>query len=669
MKVAVIGSGISGLAAAHRLRRHAQVALFEAGSYFGGHTHTVDVTLPDRPGPARHARRGHGFSGAQRAHLPRFDWLAGRTGRAHGGVGHVVLGAGAGAGALGAGALEWSGSSLAPCLPSGATWLRPRFLAMLGDLLRFNRLCTALAERGEDRTARWPSRWASFLTSTALALRFATGTFCPCWAASGAAPRTRCCSFPGGHHGALLPQPRPDPNQQPAPVVDGGRAARATTWMPSCKGIGRQAAEHPVRRIQRNAAGVRIQHRAPGASILTPWCWPCTATRPCACWPSPALERNRCWAPSATSPTAPCCTPTPACCPSAVPPGPRGTTSARPASRQESARVCLHYLINRLQPLPFAQPVMVSLNPVRDIAQEQVLGEFDYAHPVFDLAAIRAQALCRSCRARSTPGSAAPGWVTAFMKTASSRAGARPMRCWRKCRSPAGGRMTPAAAPTCAAHRLWPCAAHASAPAPARLCLPTFFLMLPMRTPARSRRRRGCWPCNRPGCLSFFDDATTATAADPSQGGALAWLEALLHAEGIDRRHGEIWLHCYPRVLGYTFKPVSFWYCHRATARLRAIVVEVNNTFGERHCYLLDQPRYGPGAAARKVFHVSPFCAVEGDYRFRVHAAAGPKAWAQRGCVSITTTPKARCCSPAHGGRLEPLDRRQLPPRAVALPP
>ena len=44
-RVAVIGSGISGLAAAHELARDAHVTLFEAGDYFGGHTHTVDVTL------------------------------------------------------------------------------------------------------------------------------------------------------------------------------------------------------------------------------------------------------------------------------------------------------------------------------------------------------------------------------------------------------------------------------------------------------------------------------------------------------------------------------------------------------------------------------------------------------------------------------------------------
>ena len=61
-------------------------------------------------------------------------------------------------------------------------------------------------------------------------------------------------------------------------------------------------------------------------------------------------------------------------------------------SGRESAQVCLHYLLNRLQPLPFTQPVLVSLNPVRDIDPAQVLGSYDYAHPVFDLAAIRAQA-------------------------------------------------------------------------------------------------------------------------------------------------------------------------------------------------------------------------------------------------------------------------------------
>jgi predicted NAD/FAD-binding protein len=60
-------------------------------------------------------------------------------------------------------------------------------------------------------------------------------------------------------------------------------------------------------------------------------------------------------------------------------------------TQQDSTRVCLHYLLNMLQPLPFSQSVVVSLNPVGEIAPQHVHGSFDYAHPVFDLAAIRAQ--------------------------------------------------------------------------------------------------------------------------------------------------------------------------------------------------------------------------------------------------------------------------------------
>ena len=141
---------------------------------------------------------------------------------------------------------------------------------------------------------------------------------------------------------------------------------------------------------------------------------------------------------------------------------------------------------------------------------------------------------------------------------------------------------------------------------------PTFFLLLPLRT----LRDSPCeaLPRNKFGLLSFHD-----RDHGDGRGDALAWLDELLAAEGIRDADGEAWLHCYPRVLGYTFKPVSFWYCHRRDDSLAAIVVEVNNTFGERHCYLLSGPHIGFGRELRadKVFHVSPFCATAGSYRFR----------------------------------------------------
>jgi uncharacterized protein len=143
----------------------------------------------------------------------------------------------------------------------------------------------------------------------------------------------------------------------------------------------------------------------------------------------------------------------------------------------------------------------------------------------------------------------------------------------------------------------------------------TYFLMLPMR--ALRQAGSAALPRNRFGLLSFHD-------RDHGEGGAdsLAWAESLLAADGLlEQADGEIWLHTYPRVLGYAFKPVSFWYCERRDGSLVAVLAEVNNTFGERHVYLLGGTgrslRYGHELSAAKVFHVSPFCSVEGSYRFR----------------------------------------------------
>jgi uncharacterized protein len=155
-------------------------------------------------------------------------------------------------------------------------------------------------------------------------------------------------------------------------------------------------------------------------------------------------------------------------------------------------------------------------------------------------------------------------------------------------------------------------------PAANAFVYPTWFVLLPMR----SLRAQPCdgLPRNRRGLLSFHDRDHGDGRSD-----ALAWLDELLAGEGVNDANGEVWLHTYPRVLGFVFKPVSFWYCHRDDGGLAAIVAEVNNTFGERHCYLLAGSGlgYGRELVARKVFHVSPFCEVQGEYRFRFMRTAG----------------------------------------------
>jgi uncharacterized protein len=153
------------------------------------------------------------------------------------------------------------------------------------------------------------------------------------------------------------------------------------------------------------------------------------------------------------------------------------------------------------------------------------------------------------------------------------------------------------------------------------------FLRLPMRSGAAT----GFAPLGWAGRLFGHNRAALVSFHDRDHGlgdgASLAWLEGLLADSGITDADGEIWLHTFPRVFGYGFKPVSFWYCERQDGSLRAVLAEVNNTFGERHCYLLahaDGSAIRPGQLlhAVKVFHVSPFNPVQGSYRFRFLARA-----------------------------------------------
>ncbi|WP_051304828.1 DUF1365 domain-containing protein [Chitinilyticum litopenaei] len=101
-----------------------------------------------------------------------------------------------------------------------------------------------------------------------------------------------------------------------------------------------------------------------------------------------------------------------------------------------------------------------------------------------------------------------------------------------------------------------------------------------------------------------------------------AWARARLRDAGIASADGDIWLQCFPRVAGYVFNPVSFWYCLDRAGQLQAVLAEVNNTFGERHVYLLsaDAGPIVPGGtlSCRKLMQVSPFNRISGHYEFRL---------------------------------------------------
>lgn len=144
----------------------------------------------------------------------------------------------------------------------------------------------------------------------------------------------------------------------------------------------------------------------------------------------------------------------------------------------------------------------------------------------------------------------------------------------------------------------------------------------------------------------------------PCDGSDLAaWMRAQLSAAGIGEADGRIWLQAFPRVFGYAFNPVSFWFCHDRSGQLRALLAEVRNTFGACHSYLLSAENNAPivagtPLACRKVLHVSPFCRVEGGYTFRVKEGAG------RASVSIDYhDANGLLIRTALSGRLTPLTR------------
>jgi len=125
-------------------------------------------------------------------------------------------------------------------------------------------------------------------------------------------------------------------------------------------------------------------------------------------------------------------------------------------------------------------------------------------------------------------------------------------------------------------------------------------------------------PVNRFGAMSFYEKDHGLRDGSSLEN----WARRILNHYNIDKADGEIVLISLPRILGYVFNPVSFWVCHDKAGAVRAVICEVNNTFGETHTYLCahDDQRViskDDWLQADKLFHVSPFLKREGYYKFR----------------------------------------------------
>jgi len=396
-RVAVVGSGISGLAAAHALAGEARVTLFEAGDYFGGHTHTVDVTLPGAQGAVTHGV-DTGFLVFNHRTYPNlvrlFDELKVDTAASDMSFSVQVHEAG----------LEWSGSDLNTVFAQRRNRLRPRFLRMLADIVRFNKRATALAERGAEAELAEPI--GDFLDREGFGATFRDWYFLPMIGCIWSCPTDQMLRFPVAtlirfchNHGLIQVADRPQWH-----TVRGGAKHYVAKLL---QGIADARLNTPVRGVRRlppgdGRGGVVVATDA-GAERFDEVVLACHSDQSLALLDDATAEErdvlgairyhpNRAVLHTDTS----------------VLPRRRMAWAAWNYARavdtgREQAAVCLHYLINRLQPLPWQQPVLVSLNPdpARPIDPAQVLGRFDYSHPVFDLDAIRAQRRLPGLQGRS----------------------------------------------------------------------------------------------------------------------------------------------------------------------------------------------------------------------------------------------------------------------------
>ena len=373
-RIAVVGSGISGLSVAWLLSQKFQVTLFEAGNYLGGHTNTVDVTVDGVTAPV-----DTGFLVFNERTYPNlvelFSHLGVRTASSE--MSFSVR--------IDEERVEWAGNSLASVFAQKRNLIKPEFWRMLKDILRFNRESQEIVRSGRSAHVSL----GEFLMRGGYGRAFRDWYLLPMSGAIWSCPTRQMLDYPVDtffrfchNHGLLQLTGRPVWKT----VVGGGREY-VRRLVASIEDI-RLAS--PVESVVRHADGVRLKLANGTTEGFSQVVFACHSDQALKLLGDIVdIEKNLLSRFSYQQNRAVL----------------HVDTSLLPRNREawaawnyiagtgapDSRPVSVSYLINKLQPLPFASPVIVTLNPTHAPREDSVIGKFDYMHPVFDRAAIDAQ--------------------------------------------------------------------------------------------------------------------------------------------------------------------------------------------------------------------------------------------------------------------------------------
>lgn len=382
-KIAVIGAGISGLASAYFLAREHDVVVYEAGSYIGGHTNTVDVTLEGLSFPV-----DTGFLVFNEATYPNLIALLDELG-----VDSYATDMSFGV-SLDDGGFEWAGTSLDTVFAQRRRLLSPAFLGMLRDILRFNRA----AEINLAASLAAPVTLEQLLVAGNYGAMFRDAYLLPMAAAIWSSAPTDILQFPAStflrfciNHGLLQVNDRPQWR-----TVKGGAREYVKRIVATLPTVRRNTRVLTVLRSD-DAVTVRTDsgyeqfdgvvfgtHAPDTLRMLTD-----ADAEERALLSAVRYQANTAYLHTDLS----------------LMPRRRKVWSSwnylgANASQDGARPVCVSYWLNQLQALPCKSAVMVTLNPFSPPAADKTIARFDYDHPVFDQAAIAAQTALASIQGK-----------------------------------------------------------------------------------------------------------------------------------------------------------------------------------------------------------------------------------------------------------------------------